>query len=159
MKWRGMCLSKAKILSMLSWSTGWNVRGCCKYRNMYGFKNNWPNSKQFSKVIKPKGITLSHEINLNVSGSCQGITSRRVFLHVSFIFEVLASVSHQREDVKLLVSNCFFCTYFSLQYCDSHGGECGSGQVVLSSESSEMASTLQNKMHPTFNYVIRQWWE
>lgn len=41
---------------------------------MYGFRNNWPNSKQFSKVIKPKDITLSHEINLKVSESCQGIT-------------------------------------------------------------------------------------
>lgn len=41
---------------------------------MYGFRNNWPNSKQFSKVIKPKDITVSHEINLKVSESCQGIT-------------------------------------------------------------------------------------
>lgn len=74
-------------------------RGCCKYKNVNRFNKNWPNSKQFPKIIKSKNITLDEEINLKISKNGQGITRGRVVLQISFLSKAPTPVSHQRGDV------------------------------------------------------------
>lgn len=86
---------------------------------MSKLKNNWPNSKQFPKIIKSKDIALDQVINLNISKNCQEITNGRVILQISFLSKAPTPVSNQRKDVGYRpLFDCFLHTYSSPNYCD-----------------------------------------